>query len=435
MATPPQRPDRDWHALHLWQIQPVRDVLLGLAIFGLLYLGFLISIVTIPIMLAALLAYLFEPVIQKLCSTKRFSRQGSVILVLVVSVLLLVVPVTLGLGFALVQGIGAAGRIAQNTTALVNSIDNPDDTAAYHAVPMGGWRSLRDYIVHERERIELNNASPTDPDAADASAEVEPSNVVSFFEVASGWIQSNADAIGKQAVQTGRGAIVAALQMVASIGAIGFMLFLTAFFFFFISTGFGHFKEFWVDLLPERNRDRTLHLIRQFDAVIAGFVRGRLTIAAIQAVIFTIAYWIIGVPVPLLLGPLVAILSIVPYMALVGIPIAIILLWLEPSGVAWQAAWWWIVFAPIGVYFLIQALDDYVWTPIIQGKSTNMDTPSILFASLAGGALAGVYGLLLAIPVAACGKIVIKEIVWPRFEQWKEGRVKDPLPIGNQSDT
>ena len=113
---------------------------------------------------------------------------------------------------------------------------------------------------------------------------------------------------------------------------------------------------------------------------------------------------------------------------------AILLLWLEPSGIAWQAAWWWVIGAPVVVYFIVQSLDDYVWTPIIQGKSTNMDTPSILFASLAGGALAGIYGLLLAIPVAACGKIVIKEIVWPRFEAWKEGRASDPLPIGESED-
>ncbi|MFG0256976.1 MAG: AI-2E family transporter [Phycisphaerales bacterium JB043] len=423
----PQGPGKDWHTLHLWQIQPIRDVLLGLAIFGVLYLGYLISIVTVPIMLAALLAYLFEPLIQKLVSTKRFSRQGSVILVLIASALIIVVPVTLGLGFAIVQGVGAAGRIAQNTSTLVTSIENPDDQSAFEALPEGGWRSVRDYIVAEREKIQ-EAEGPTDGESVD-TGDVERSSVVSFFDVVSGWVQDNSDAIGRQAVQTGRGAISAALSMLASIGTLGFTLFLTAFFFFFIATGFGHFKGFWVDLLPERNKERTLHLIKQFDSVIAGFVRGRITIALIQSVIFTVAYWAIGVPVPLLLGPLVAVLSIVPYLALVGIPVAILLMWLEPSGVAWQATWWWILAAPTAVYFIIQALDDYVWTPIIQGKSTNMDTPSILFASIAGGALAGVYGLLLGIPVAACGKIVIKEIVWPRFEEWKSGRAKDPLPL------
>ena len=58
-----------------------------------------------------------------------------------------------------------------------------------------------------------------------------------------------------------------------------------------------------------------------------------------------------------------------------------------------------------------------------------MDTPTILFASLAGGLLAGVYGLLVAIPVAACMKILVREVVWPQFKAWAEGRADDPLPI------
>jgi predicted PurR-regulated permease PerM len=84
------------------------------------------------------------------------------------------------------------------------------------------------------------------------------------------------------------------------------------------------------------------------------------------------------------------------------------------------------------VQVLTQFLDDYVLTPTIQGKSTNMDTPTILFASIAGGALAGIYGLLLAIPVAACIKILMREVFWPRFRAWAQGNASDPLPI--QSD-
>ena len=52
-----------WRDLHLWEIQPVRDVLLGLAIVGLFLLGEATSVVTVPLLLAVLFAYLFEPVI------------------------------------------------------------------------------------------------------------------------------------------------------------------------------------------------------------------------------------------------------------------------------------------------------------------------------------------------------------------------------------
>ena len=71
-------------------------------------------------------------------------------------------------------------------------------------------------------------------------------------------------------------------------------------------------------------------------------------------------------------------------------------------------------------------------TPMIQGRSTGMDTPTILFASLAGGALFGVFGLLIAIPIAACLKILVQEVFWPRFKAWAEGREKDFLPISRE---
>jgi len=129
----------------------------------------------------------------------------------------------------------------------------------------------------------------------------------------------------------------------------------------------------------------------------------------------------------------------VPYLALIGIPISIVLMFLatDPSTAeTFRGQWWWMVLAPIGVYMIGQAADDYLLTPLIQGKATGLDTPTVLFASLAGATLAGFYGLLIAIPVAACIKILIREIVWPKFREWAEGRASDPLPIsGGSSDS
>jgi predicted PurR-regulated permease PerM len=84
------------------------------------------------------------------------------------------------------------------------------------------------------------------------------------------------------------------------------------------------------------------------------------------------------------------------------------------------------------VYVCAQLLDDWVLTPTIQGKTTDLSIPLILFASIAGGALAGIYGLLIAIPAAACLKIVLDEVVWPKFKAWAAGRERDFLPIGRE---
>jgi predicted PurR-regulated permease PerM len=111
-----------------------------------------------------------------------------------------------------------------------------------------------------------------------------------------------------------------------------------------------------------------------------------------------------------------------------------LLMWLQPSTPLgdWQMAWWWVVFAPIAVYMGAQVLDDWVLTPLIQGKNVDMDAPTILFASLAGGILAGLYGVLIAIPAAACIKILINDVVWPRVGAWARGESPDPLPWGRR---
>jgi predicted PurR-regulated permease PerM len=49
--------------------------------------------------------------------------------------------------------------------------------------------------------------------------------------------------------------------------------------------------------------------------------------------------------------------------------------------------------------------------------------------------LLGFYGMLLAVPVAACLKIVFRESFWPRFKAWAEGRVKDFLPVSRYDPT
>ncbi len=473
-----------WLDRHLWQIQPVRDLMVVAAVFGFFWLGYKLSVVTVPLLLAITLAYVFEPLIKRATRVEWISRQGAVAGIIGLTVLVVVVPLTIGLSFAAIQGVQLAGDLATQTTAIKAAIDNPDDELLQSRVQGRIPEWIRDAILdareREQERLEeqdrLNapapnedpqNAAPlpgesssdaegdgsegemtdgtdAEPSAVDAQGEAIDQPVVTppikrvkrlpdddfseAMQVVLSWVERNATAVSQRALQTGATAFEAFVRTITSVMYIGFTLFLTAFFFFFISTGYGKFLEFSGKFIPEDRREFTLHLLHRFDQVVSGFIRGRLTIAFIQSIVFSLGYWIIGVPAPVLLGVAVALLSIVPYAALVGIPISIGMLWLE-SRTGFRGSLIWTVGAPVVFYFIGQALDDYVWTPLIQGKSTGMDTPTILFATLAGGALLGVYGLLLAIPLAACIKILLEEVFWPRFQDWIAGKRPDFLPI------
>lgn len=533
---------RSWLNSHLWQIQPVRDIMVLGAVFGLLWLGYRLSIVTVPLLLALLLAYLFQPLVARLTRHGRVTRQGAAAGILILAFVAVVVPVVLGGSFAVVQGARFAQSVARDVSLLQESIDKPNNAELRGQLQARGnpWLKVRDYVVEQQRRVEAQRARAEDdgasgtttppgadapvkdddqkgngdaspliqiprepiatprapgetqapearaPEAkapqaspasstpagvasegaapdratagpavgpntgpatgesapseeepetltirerfADAVEALAPEDTYLAIQWAINLLRANAESIGAQLVQAGGGAFGAAISTFGAIARILFSAFLTAFFFYFMCVGWPRVVALGQEMIPDRNRDHTISLIAKMDRVIASFIRGRLTICAILIVYYITAYWAIGIPAPFIIGAIVGALTIVPYAASVCMFGAILLLALAPYE-GFRAEWWWILGAPIMVHGLQQLLDDYVLTPAIQGKNTNMDTPTILFASIAGGALAGVYGLLLAIPVAACIKILVKEVFWPHFKRWKQGRAADPLPL------
>lgn len=449
----------DWARMRLWQIQPLRDILVLLLVFGVLWLGYRLSIVTVPLLLAILLAYLVEPLVERLTRTGRISRHGAAGGFLFLTLVVVVIPVVLGITFGAVQATNYLARQAQNVGLTLSSIDAPADQALARQLRMRGkfWSGIRDSIVEQETRLQLQearrtkSAEPPIP-AIDTAPVVVPPSVPTpmteppptagefrppaetymMLRTALQRARVNAEGIAKQALESGAGFASGAARIVTgtagTIGQTAFAFFLTGFFFFFICTGWGRVLAFWKSLIPERKKHTAIDLAMKMDVVIAGFVRGRLTICAILMVYYTIGYAVIGVPAWLVMGPLVGALALVPYAQSLAAPVAMLLMLLDPSG-DWRDNWWWVVGSPLGLLGIAQLLDDYVLTPRIQGKTTNMDTPTILFASIAGGALAGIYGLLVAIPVAACIKIVLREVFWPRFRKWAQGKEPDFLPI------
>ncbi|MFM9957002.1 MAG: AI-2E family transporter [Phycisphaerales bacterium] len=446
----------DWRRIRLWQIQPVRDLLVLAFVLGLVWLGYVLRTVTVPLLLAMALAYLVEPVVARVTRAGRIRRPLAAVLVIVIAALAVVTPVVVGSGFAVAQGARVADGLSRNFGRFTDSVRTPDDEQLRERVPIGAWRKMRDFLVDLQKRHpELALSRPPDSDGGTTSPaptvppvptpdepapidagglpDAEPTAAERWADWSYDWLQENMPQVRRwltgSLIGSGRDAFSALWGFLLSTFYLGFTLFLTLFFFFFICTAWSGVKEHLASLIPESSRDRMIDIVWKMDRVIAAFIRGRLLISAILIVLFTVGFWLIGVPAPLVVGVIVGVLSLVPYLALLGVPVAIVLMWLNPSGVEWQTTWWWVIGAPSVLYWIVQATDDYIWTPLIQGKATGMDTPTILFAVLAGGTLAGFYGVMVSIPVAACVKILLKEIFWPRFEAWAKGQSRDFLPI------
>lgn len=434
---------RDWWALHLWQLQPVRDILILLGFGLIIWAGYKASVVTIPLLLGLTLAYLFEPIVHRLAA--RVGRPVAAGLTIAVVVLAIVVPALLGAGVAVSQGVGFVGRAAQGLPELRERVDEYvtryDQEGLRSLLPLGGdeadpasddaseqssessGEAQPDPTSGESADVNDSDDSATGPDAGEQDDEVTASD---WIDDLLAYTERNA----LQLSQKGLDALSTGANIISGAAYVAFMLlFLTPFFFFFMSVGLGRVRQLIEELIPSDKRGETLTILHKMDLAISGFVRGRLTISAILAVLFTIGYALVGVPAPLILGPLIGLMSIVPYLALVGWPITILAMAVNEVGAENGAAWWWILLGPSIVYWALQSIDDYLLTPLIQRRSVNLDTPTIMVAVLGGGALAGVYGVLVALPAAACIKILASDVFWPRYKSWVEGRVRDPLPI------
>jgi predicted PurR-regulated permease PerM len=418
---PADAPLPAWAGLHLWQIQWIRD-LSGVAILiGLLLLGERLSLVTVPLLLALLFAYLFEPLIGGMTRRWNVSRRLAAGTMVVSCVIFLALPAVLALGFGVLQGVTFAGGLAEKTSSLIASVDEPTDDGLREAIGGGPWLRTRDLLVDLR----------TD-DTPDADDEIEVLGIdrATFsqgIDVAIGWVRDNAHVLAVTALEKGRGAVLTAVSVLASLGKLAFGAFLTVFFLFFIAAGWPDLLHFGERLFPVGQRGRSVEILQQMNRAIHGFIRGRLTIGVALGVFYTVGFWLIGVPAPLILGPAVAFITLIPYAALMAVPVIMVLLWLE-GHTGLRGNIWWVLLAPFAWYQIGQALDDYVLTPLIQGKSTDLDTPTILFASISGGLLLGIFGLLVAIPLAACLKILVKELFWPRALDWLKSVQKGVVP-------
>jgi predicted PurR-regulated permease PerM len=210
-----------------------------------------------------------------------------------------------------------------------------------------------------------------------------------------------------------------AWAVIVEVIAVGMLLFLIPFYFFFFSLWYPQVCKFANSLIPESQSGTIIPLLHRMDEAVAGFVRGRIVIAIIMAVLYAVGWAFMGVPYAILLAIVVGAFSLVPFLGLVGIPVAIVMLAVAQFDLpeAHRMTWWGILLWPTLVFAVVNTIDGWVLTPLIAGKATNLDPVTIFVAVLAGGSVMGAYGMLLAIPIAACIKILLSDLVIPKLRE------------------
>ena len=148
--------------------------------------------------------------------------------------------------------------------------------------------------------------------------------------------------------------------------------------------------------LPREHASTIRRLTGEIDTVLAGFVRGQLTVSLILGTFYATALGLIGLQFGIVIGMIAGILTFIPYVGsitggVLSIGIALFQFWNEPLWILVVAA----------VFLGGQAVEGNILTPKLVGGSVGLHPVWLMFALAAFGAMFGFAGLLIAVPVAA----------------------------------
>ncbi|EIW18413.1 MULTISPECIES: AI-2E family transporter [Pelosinus] len=156
-------------------------------------------------------------------------------------------------------------------------------------------------------------------------------------------------------------------------------------------------------LLPSGWRAELILFFRDVDKVLGGIIRGQLLVASIIGVFVTIGLYLLQVKFALIIGILAALFDIIPYFGpIIGASPAVMLAILESP---------WLTIKVILLFFIIQQIEGNIIHPKIIGENIGLHPLSVIFVVFVGGEVAGIIGMLLGVPVAAIGKVLIRHIV------------------------
>jgi len=174
--------------------------------------------------------------------------------------------------------------------------------------------------------------------------------------------------------------------------------------FFFLKDGH-HFQVFLVRAVPNAFFEKTLYLMSEVDQAARAYFIGLIKLTILDTATLAFGLWLMGMPAPLGLGLLAAVLAWVPYVGSILGGLLVVLVAAtdfpaEPAMAAWVA----------GLFILVRLLDDFFYMPLTIGKSLHMHPLVAVLMIFVGGAIAGIAGLMLVLPVLGVVMVVCATI-------------------------
>jgi predicted PurR-regulated permease PerM len=183
--------------------------------------------------------------------------------------------------------------------------------------------------------------------------------------------------------------------------------------FFFLRDGI-RFKKFLARAVPNAYFERSLCLFHDVDQTARRYFDGLIRLTVLDTAVLAFGLWTIGLSTPVLLGLISALLAWVPYVgSIAGCMLVVVVASTDAPGQPM------IAYSAIAVFVLARLLDDFVFMPLTLGRSLRVHPLVTVLMIFAGGALAGVVGLMLVLPllgvVMLVGETLARLLTNPRL--------------------
>ena len=163
--------------------------------------------------------------------------------------------------------------------------------------------------------------------------------------------------------------------------------------YFFLRDG-GRFQRLLGRAVPNAFFERTLYLLHEVDRTARAYFQGLIKLTLLDTITLALGLWLIGIPGPFALGLICAVLAWVPFVGSIVGGLLVVLVAATDLPASPDTAYW-----AVGLFLLVRILDDFVYMPLTIGKSLDLHPLLSVLMIFIGGAIAGVPGLMLVLPL------------------------------------
>jgi predicted PurR-regulated permease PerM len=184
---------------------------------------------------------------------------------------------------------------------------------------------------------------------------------------------------------------------------------------FYVLIDLPRVREEATSLIPERHKAEVLHVSSRLGEAVGGFLRGQMLVALIVGIMTSVGFLIIGLEFWLIIGMIAGALNIIPFVGpwvggFLGVTVGFVTADLQTA-----------ILAAI-VALIVQQIDNHLISPNVLRVTVHLHPAVIILLILLGGGIGGIWGVLLAVPIAAIIKILVGHLWRTRVlgQSWED---------------